>query len=65
MEEEEDITLEHCFQYFTEEECLEEGNEWFCNKCKNRVMAKKKIRIILFTKNNDYLFKKIFKKRKI
>ena len=39
------ITLHHCLQYFTEEECLEKGNEWFCNKCKKRVMATKKIEL--------------------
>ena len=39
------ITLDHCLQYFTEEECLEEGNEWFCNKCKRRVMASKQIEL--------------------
>ena len=39
------INLEHCLQYFTEEECLEEGNEWYCDKCKRRVMASKKIEL--------------------
>ena len=39
------ITLDHCLQYFTEAECLEEGNEWFCNKCKRRVMATKQIEL--------------------
>ena len=39
------ITLDHCLQYFTEEECLEEGNEWYCNKCRRRVMASKQIEL--------------------
>ena len=39
------ITLDHCLEYFTEEECLEEGNEWFCNNCKQRVMASKQIEL--------------------
>ena len=32
-------------QYFTEEEYLEEGNEWFCNKCRKKVLARKKIEL--------------------
>ena len=32
-------------QYFTEEECLEEGNEWHCTKCKRKVMASKQIEL--------------------
>ena len=39
------ITLYHCLQNFTEEECLEKGNEWYCNKCRRRVMASKKIEL--------------------
>ena len=39
------ITLDHCLQYFTEEECLEEGNEWYCSKCRRRVMASKQIEL--------------------
>ena len=39
------ITLDHCLQYFTEEECLEEGNEWYCDKCRKRVMASKQIEL--------------------
>ena len=39
------ITLDHCLQYFTEEESLEKGNEWHCNKCKRRVMASKQIEL--------------------
>ena len=39
------ITLEYCFQYFTEKENLEEGNEWYCNKCKKRVKASKQLEL--------------------
>ena len=39
------INLDHCLQYFTEAECLEEGNEWYCNNCKRRVMASKQIEL--------------------
>ena len=39
------ITLYDCLQYFSDEECLEEGNEWYCNKCKKRVMASKQIEL--------------------
>ena len=39
------ITLDHCLQYFTEEESLEEGNEWHCKRCNKRVKACKKIEI--------------------
>ena len=37
------ITLDDCLQLFNIEENLEEGNEWFCNNCKNHVKASKKI----------------------
>ena len=39
------ITLDHCLQYFTDEESLEEGNEWYCNKCRKRVTASKQIEL--------------------
>ena len=39
------ITLDHCLQYFTEKESLEKGNEWYCNKCRRRVMASKQIEL--------------------
>ena len=49
VEKEEDyisqITLDHCLEYFTEEECLEEGNEWYCNNCEKKVMASKQIEL--------------------
>ena len=39
------ITLKHCLQYFTVKEYLEEGNEWYCNKCKKRVKASKQLEL--------------------
>ena len=39
------ITLDHCLQYFTEKESLEKGNEWYCNKCRRRVMASNQIEL--------------------
>ena len=44
------VTLDHCLQYFIEEECLEEGNEWHCEKCKKPVKASKKIEIFYLPK---------------
>ena len=45
-----EITLDHCLQYFTEEESLEEGNEWHCEKCQRPVKASKKIEIFYLPK---------------
>ena len=39
------ITLDDCLQYFTDEESLEEGNEWYCGKCKRRVIVSKQIEL--------------------
>ena len=39
------ITLDDCLENFTDEESLEEGNEWNCGRCKRRVMAKKQIEL--------------------
>ena len=39
------ITLDHCLKSFTEEEYLGKGNEWYCNKCRKRVMASKQIEL--------------------
>ena len=38
----ENITLDDCLQLFSIEENLENGNEWFCKRCKNKVNALKK-----------------------
>ena len=44
------ITLDHCLQYFTEEECLDQGNEWHCSNCRKRVMALKQIELFYLPK---------------
>ena len=44
------ITLDHCLQYFTEEECLDQGNEWYCSNCRKRVMASKQIELFYLPK---------------
>ena len=36
------INLEDCLQFYNTEERLEDGNEWFCKKCKKQVKALKK-----------------------
>jgi ubiquitin carboxyl-terminal hydrolase 4/11/15 len=68
MEEEEDnyeqITLDHCLQYFTEEELLEQGNEWFCNKCKKRVIARKKLELFYLPRIMIVCLKRFLKRGK-
>jgi len=39
------ITLDDCLLNFTYKECLEEGNEWYCNKCRKKVSASKTIEL--------------------
>ena len=36
------INLDDCLQLYNTEEHLEDGNEWFCKRCKNHVNALKK-----------------------
>ena len=43
-------TLFDCLEYFREEEYLEEGNEWYCKKCKKFQKAKKKMEIFYVPK---------------
>lgn len=38
-DEENGLTLEECLTHFTTEERLEEGNEWYCNICKEHKRA--------------------------
>ena len=40
-----EISLEDTFEFLREEEILEENNEWFCEKCKKKQKALKKIEI--------------------
>ena len=60
------MTLDDCLSFFNEEEFLDDGNKWFCNKCKNHVNASKKLEFFYLPKilcicisrfkkiNNDY-----------
>ncbi|EAY20016.1 Clan CA, family C19, ubiquitin hydrolase-like cysteine peptidase [Trichomonas vaginalis G3] len=38
-----DVKLEECFDYFRQEEILDENNMWFCPKCREFVCANKKM----------------------
>lgn len=39
------VSIDDCFQFFTEKEHLDEDNQWFCPKCRNHVCAEKKMDI--------------------
>jgi DNA-directed RNA polymerase subunit RPC12/RpoP len=39
------MTLSKCLKKFCKEEQLEEGDEWYCPKCKKHVLAKKKMEL--------------------
>ena len=42
---EEKLSIEHLLEYYCSDEYLGEGNQWFCNKCKNKVKVNKKFTI--------------------
>ena len=42
--------LKDCFEYFSSEETLGKGNEWFCRKCKGFKRAKKKMELFYLPK---------------
>jgi len=44
------ISLDDCFEAFREEETLNRGNEWYCCKCKEHVLAKKKMDLFYLPK---------------
>ena len=63
-EEEEDdgkLTLEKCLKKFCKEEQLEEGDEWYCSKCKKHVRAKKKMELYYLPKILIICFKRFIK----
>ena len=63
-EEEEDNdkqTLEKCLKKFCKEEQLEEGDEWYCSKCKTHVLAKKKMELYYVPKILIICFKRFIK----
>ena len=41
----ENLTLDDLIEYFCSDERLDEGNQWFCTKCKNKVKVNKKFSI--------------------
>ena len=63
-EEEEDdgkMTLAKCLKKFCKEEQLEEGDEWYCSKCKKHVLAKKKMEFFYLPKILIICFKRFVK----
>ena len=42
---EEKLSLDHLLDYFCSNEYLDEGNQWLCTKCKNKVKVNKKFSI--------------------
>ena len=42
--------LKDCFEYFSSEETLGKGNEWYCRKCKGFKRAKKKMELFYLPK---------------
>ena len=53
--------LVECLKYFCEEEQLKLGNEWYCNKCKEHLLAKKKIDLYYLPKILIINFKRFIK----
>ena len=62
-EEEDDdkMSLKECIKNFCKEEKLEEGNEWYCSKCKNHVLAIKKTELFYLPKILIICFKRFIK----
>ena len=55
------MTLSKCLKKFCKEEQLEEGDEWYCPKCKNHVLAKKKMELYYLPKILIICFKRFVK----
>ena len=55
------ITLKKCFKLFTSEEKLKENDEWFCPKCKQHVLANKKMELYYTPKILIICFKRFIK----
>ena len=53
--------LVECIKYFCEEEQLKVGNEWYCNKCKEHLLAKKKLDLYYLPKLLIINFKRFVK----
>ena len=56
-----EMTLEKCLKKFCKEEQLEEGDEWYCSKCKKHVLAKKKMELYYAPKILIICFKRFIK----
>ena len=55
------MTLEKCLKKFCKEEQLGEGDEWYCPKCKEHVLAKKKMEFFYLPKILIICFKRFVK----
>jgi len=55
------MTLEKCLKKFCKEEQLEQGDEWYCSKCKKHVLAKKKMELYYVPKILIICFKRFVK----
>jgi uncharacterized UBP type Zn finger protein len=53
--------LVDCLKYFCKEEQLIKGNDWYCSKCNEHVLAKKKIEIYYLPKLLIICFKRFIK----
>ena len=55
------MTLIKCLKKFCKEEQLQEGDEWYCPKCKEHVLAKKKMDLYYLPKILIICFKRFTK----
>ena len=55
------MTLEKCLKKFCREEQLEQGDEWYCSRCKKHVLAKKKMDLYYVPKILIICFKRFVK----
>jgi hypothetical protein len=55
------MTLEKCLKKFCREEQLEQGDEWYCSRCKKHVLAKKKMELYYVPKILIICFKRFVK----
>ena len=55
------ITLKKCLKLFTSEEKLKKDDEWYCPKCKNHVLANKKMELYYTPKILVICFKRFTK----
>ena len=55
------MTLEKCLKKFCKEEQLQQGDEWYCSRCKKHVLAKKKMELYYVPKILIICFKRFVK----